>query len=79
MTPEEAADISLGALLDRGFPMDQAAEWARCVKDIHEALADVRRLRESALRNYRASKRLLLLAGEIILCAMLLLALQLLT
>jgi hypothetical protein len=69
ITPEEAADIALGALLDRGFPMDTAMEWANCVKLMHETLADAMQLRESMEKNLRASKRLLVLSGGALLCS----------
>lgn len=68
MTPEEAADIALGSLLDHGIPMDTAAAWADCVKSLHEQLADVRRLRELCKKNQRASFAVLLLAGGMVLC-----------
>ena len=78
VTPEEAADAALGALLDRGFPMDTAIEWANCVKLMHETLADAMQFRESMEKNLRVSKRLLWLAGGATLCSLVIIIVNLL-
>lgn len=64
-TPEDAAYIALGRMLDCGSP--------EIVKLAHTALSDVLRLRESCQKNLRAAQRLTLLAGGVLLCSLIVL------